>query len=111
MSTFSRVYTQYTFGGGEEGQVSENQRFCCTLLTVWPDFYYFHGEFCHSKTVDVYSFWQRGYQKMYGLYTLENVDIYGWPLRCKAIQHVRGNVWIERYNVELRIIRTNYYVA
>ncbi len=61
----------------------ENQHFPCTLLTFWPDFYYFHGDFWHSKDFDVYSlFWrQKGYQKLYGLNTHENVDIYGWPLR------------------------------
>ncbi len=55
----------------------------CTLLTFWPDFYYFHGDFWHSKNVDMYSFfWEgKGSQKVYGLYNHQNVDIYGWPLR------------------------------
>ncbi len=39
---------------------SENQHFFCTLLTFWPDFYYFHGDFRHSKNVDVYSFFWGG---------------------------------------------------
>ncbi len=26
-----------------------------TLLTFWPNFYDFHGDFWHSKNVDVYS--------------------------------------------------------
>ncbi len=45
-------------------------------------FYYFHGDFWHSKNVDMYSFGggRRGSQKVYGLYTNENVDIYGRPL-------------------------------
>ncbi len=60
-------------------EVCENQHFFHTLLTFWRDFYYFHGDFWHSKNVDVYSFGGRGSQKVYGLYTHENVDIYGWP--------------------------------
>ncbi len=39
--------------------VSENQHFFRTPLTFGPDFYYVHGDFCHSKMVDVYSFWGR----------------------------------------------------
>ncbi len=27
--------------------------------------------------------WGRGSQKVYGLYTHENVDIYGWPLSIR----------------------------
>ncbi len=40
----------YTFDGG-----SENQDFFHTLLTFWPDFYYFHGDNWYSKNVDVYA--------------------------------------------------------
>ncbi len=76
MLTFSRVYKTYTFGGG--GAVCENQHFFHTLLTFWPDFYYFHGDFWHSKNVNVYSFLVS--QKVYSLYTNENVYIYGRPL-------------------------------
>ncbi len=82
MSTFSRVSKPYTFG---RVGVCENQHFFHTLLTFWPDFYYFHGDCWHSKNVNVYSFFWRGgggrreSQKVYGLYTRENVDIYGWP--------------------------------
>ncbi len=57
MSTFSQVYKTYTFG---EGGVCENQNFFRTLLTFWPDFYYFHGDFWHSQNVDVYSFFIEG---------------------------------------------------
>ncbi len=46
MSTFSWVYKPYTFRGREA--VCENQHFFHTLLTFWPDFYYFHGDFWHS---------------------------------------------------------------
>ncbi len=35
----------------------------------------FHEDFWHSKNVDMYS--GGGSQKVYGLYTRENVDIYG----------------------------------
>ncbi len=70
MSTFSRVYKPYT----------EYQHFVLKLLTLCPDFYYLHGDFWHSKNVDVYSFGGRGSQKVYGLYTHENVDIYRQPL-------------------------------
>ncbi len=59
MSTFSWVYKPYTFGGGSGG-VCENQHFFCTLLTFWPDFYYFHRDCWHSKSVDVYSFFEVG---------------------------------------------------
>ncbi len=56
MSTFSRVYKPYTFGGG----VCENLILLRKLLTFWPDFYYFHGDFWHTKNVDVYSFFGGG---------------------------------------------------
>ncbi len=29
----------------EGGGICENQHFFHTLLTFWPDFYYFHGDF------------------------------------------------------------------
>ncbi len=46
--------------------------------TFWPDFYYFHEDFCHSKNVDVYSLsFLRGLGSQN---TYENVDIYGRPL-------------------------------
>ncbi len=81
MSTFSCVQTIHFPGGGE---VCENQPFFHTVLTFWTDFYYFHGDFWYSKNVDVHFFvggvGQRGYQLVYGLYTHENVDIYGRPL-------------------------------
>ncbi len=51
MSTFSQVYKPYT----SRGERSDNQHFFHTLLTFSPD-YYFHGDFWHSKNVDVYSF-------------------------------------------------------
>ncbi len=38
------------------GGVCENQHFFHILLSFWPDFYFFHGDFCHSKNVDVYSY-------------------------------------------------------
>ncbi len=62
MSTFSRVYKPYTFGGRG---VCENQHFFHALLTIWPDFYFFHGDFWHSKNVDMNSLFGggRGYQK------------------------------------------------
>ncbi len=41
----------FFLGGG----VCKNQLFFRTLLTFWPDFYYFHGDFWQSKNVDVYS--------------------------------------------------------
>ncbi len=57
MSTFSQVYKPYTLRGGV---FCENQHFFHTLLTFWRDFYYFHGDFCHSKNVDVYTFFGGG---------------------------------------------------
>ncbi len=45
------------------------------------------------KNVDVYSFLGgRGSQKVYGLYTHENVDIYGWPLRISYL--IKGDLLI-----------------
>ncbi len=41
--------------------MSENLLFFGTLLTFWPDYYYyFHGDFWHSINVDVYSFFLWG---------------------------------------------------
>ncbi len=75
---FTSVQTIH-FRGGVGG--CENQHFYHTLLTFWPDFYYFLVDLWHSKNVDVYAFGGRGSQKVYGLYTRENVDIYGQALR------------------------------
>ncbi len=43
-----------------EGGVSENQHFFYTLLTFWSDFYYFHGDFWHSKIMMCTLFLGRG---------------------------------------------------
>ncbi len=65
---------------GERGGVCENQKKIHTLLTFWPDFYYFHGDFWHFCWCVLFWSGGRGYQKVYGLYTHENVDINGRPL-------------------------------
>ncbi len=49
------IRTIHFRGGG----VWENQHFFHTLTTFWPDFYYFHVDFWHSKNV-VYSFFCGG---------------------------------------------------
>ncbi len=78
MSTFSWMYNLYTLGG--MGTVYENQHFFPTLLTFCAWFLLFSWGLA-LKNVDVYSFFKgRGSQKVYDLYTHENVDIYGWPL-------------------------------
>ncbi len=52
-----------------------------TLLTFWPDFYYFMGIFSTQKMfMCTLLGGERGSQKVYGLYTHKNADIYGWPL-------------------------------
>ncbi len=67
MSTFSQVYKPYTFGGGEG--VCENQHIFCTL------------NFLARFLLFSWGLWGgRGSQKVYGLYTHENVDTYGRPL-------------------------------
>ncbi len=78
---------------GEGGRICENHHFFCAHLTFWPDFYYFHGDVWHSKNVDVYSFFGggRGSQKVYVLYTHENVDIYGWPLKWFEENYMQAN--------------------
>ncbi len=45
--------------------------------------HFYVADFWHSKNGDVYSFLEVGgmSKKVYGLYTHENVHIYGWPLR------------------------------
>ncbi len=80
MSTFSQVYKRYAFvGGGRSGKINI---FFCTLFTFWPDFYYFDGDFWYSKMLMCTLFLRGGRlsQKVYGLYTHENVNIYGQPL-------------------------------
>ncbi len=75
MSTFSRVYKTYTFGGRG---VCQNQHFFCTLnFLAW--FLLFSW-----RILTLNNCWCVGgrSQKVYGLYTLENVDIYGRPLTC-----------------------------
>ncbi len=53
VNIFTSVQTIHFLGGW---RVCENQHFFPTLLTFWHDFYYFHGDFWHSKNVDVYLF-------------------------------------------------------
>ncbi len=61
MSTISQVYNHTLLEGGGWGWVfCENQHFCHTILTFWPDFYYFHGEFWHSKMLRCTLFWGVG---------------------------------------------------
>ncbi len=89
------------FGWGG-GRVCENQHFFRTLLTLWPDFYCFRGDFWDSKNVDVYSFfwrWGKGSQKVYVLYTYDNVDTYGRPL---ALTKLMLSVLSERLNIYVR---------
>ncbi len=79
MSTFSQAYKTIHVRG-EVGRFVKINIFS-KHLTFWPDFYYFHGDFWHSKNVVVYCFFgRRRSQKVYGLYTHENVNIYGRPL-------------------------------
>ncbi len=67
--------------------VCESQHFFSRLLTFWPNFLLFSWGFLALKNVDVYSIFGRGEgsQKVYGLYTHENVDIYGWLLSLLKI--------------------------
>ncbi len=58
ISIISWVYKPYTFRG--RGGGLWKWTFFCTLLPFWPDFYYFPGNFGHSKNVDVYSFLREG---------------------------------------------------
>ncbi len=44
VNIFTSVQTIHFLGGRD---VCENQHFFRTLLTFWPDFYYFHGDFWH----------------------------------------------------------------
>ncbi len=37
--------------------------FFSTLLTFWPDFYYFHGDFLHSKMMCTLFLWGEGLRK------------------------------------------------
>ncbi len=73
-----------------------------TVLSFWPGFYYFHGYFLALKNVDVYSFWgESGSQKVYGLCTHENVDIYGRPLNMVYNQPLTNKLSF-RFQDELR---------
>ncbi len=56
------VQTIHFWGEGPcgVGGICENQHFFHTLLTFWPDFYYFHADFWHSNFFNVYSFWGGG---------------------------------------------------
>ncbi len=71
--------TNHTLSVAGRG-VCENQNIFRKLLTSWPDLYYFHGDFWHSKNVDVYSFLGGGWGLRKYMVCI-NVDIYGRPLR------------------------------
>ncbi len=48
------------------------------------------------KNVGLYT-WRgegRGSEKVYCLYTYENVDIFGWPLRAIKTSRINGNDWL-----------------
>ncbi len=83
------VQTILSGGGG----VCENQHFFLYTLTFWTDFYYFHGDFGTEKNL-MYTLFLRGggSQKVYGLYTHENVDIYGQPLSTLTMMLINYNV-------------------
>ncbi len=49
---FHKCTNHILSGGG----AWENQHFFHILLTFWPNFYYFHWDFWHSKNVDVHYF-------------------------------------------------------
>ncbi len=61
------------------GGVCENQHFFHTLLSFWPDFYYFHGDFWHSKNVDVY---QRGgiSESVWFIHSIKNYCVHWYTL-------------------------------
>ncbi len=81
--------TNHPLSGVGGGGVCENQHFFLTLLTFWPDFYYFDGDFWNLKNVDVCSIFGEGVggglRKCMVFYTHENVDIYGWLLSLSYI--------------------------
>ncbi len=79
--------------GGRGWGLCENQKYFRTLLTFWPDFLnYYHGDFWYSKMLMCTFFGGGGVgsQKVYGLYTHENVDIYGQPLKKSRRPAYRG---------------------
>ncbi len=78
MTVSINVNKPYTFRGGWGGSVKIQKKFH-TLLTFRPDFYYFHGDFWHSKNVDVYFFFGGGGLRKC-MVCHENVDIYEQPL-------------------------------
>ncbi len=59
VNIFTSVQTT-KFQGERGGGVCENQHFFHTLLTFWPDFFNFHGDFVLPKNVNVYSFREGG---------------------------------------------------
>ncbi len=71
--------TNHTLSGA--GSVKIN--IFCVHLTFWPDFYYFNGDFWHSKNVDVCSLFLEGGEGVSEsmVCSHENVDIYGQPLK------------------------------
>ncbi len=64
MSTFSRVYKPYTFGGGVGG-ICGNQHFFHTLLTFGLVFIIFMGIFGTQKMLMCTLFLGGGSQKVY----------------------------------------------
>ncbi len=68
-------------------------------FNFWFNLYYIHGDFWHSKNVDVYSFGESGSPKVYGLYTHDIVDMYGRPLSHLHDMSNFYNIFIDFYFV------------
>ncbi len=80
MSTFSRVSKPYTFEG--RGDLWKSTFFPYTFNFLAWFFIIFIGIFGTQMLMHTLFLGGReGSQKVYGVYTYENVDIYGRPLR------------------------------
>ncbi len=68
---------------------SMGKTFCfCTLSTFWPIIFFiiFMANYRFEKCWCVPFWGGGGYEKVYVLYTHLNVDNYGWPLTCRALE-------------------------
>ncbi len=84
--------------------VQKCQRFHeCTKhihLTFWLDFIIFMGIFGTQKMLMCTIFWERGSQKVYGLHTRENIDIYGRSLRQLVLKKIVFTIYCMTFSFQ-----------
>ncbi len=74
-------------GGGGGGGLWKSTFFPCTFNFLAWFLLFSWGFLALKKRSCALLFWGEGFQKVHGVYTHENVEIYGWPLSVPWMGH------------------------